>query len=182
MSESVSFEPFIYVTGLKRFGAAIALNNARNTVSHELAKELPYADKIYQSPLKTYRRIGYVASQMQMGHGNAYVVRFKDKVQGVAARIPAAWTSDTSATNPTELSYWIRRQENPETAVEIGKQIVSMLMFDYKDTNDTHWMVTLPDDEVKRAVCESSGLQPVGQPKQYHINDGVNVDRQLWIK
>lgn len=180
MSESLKFVPFVELTGTRRFGAALDLMNARNTVSRELGRELPFVDKIYQSPIKTYRRIGHIASLMHQGKIDAFMTVHDDKVQGVATLQP--WTKeDSDYVNSVELSYWVRKQPSEETAIELGTAIVHFLLDNAPLVNAPHWMVTLPDDAVKQAVATNLGLIPGAGPKSYDIEDGVTEPRQHWV-
>ncbi|NBU33635.1 hypothetical protein EB118_00840 [bacterium] len=182
MSKEVSFVPFVHIHGVNRVRTSVALLNARDSNTQQLRVEQPYADKIYQSPIKAYRHIGHIATQMHLGKIDAFVTKVGSKPQGVATIMQAPWAANTLVSNPFELSYWVRKQPNKDTAIEIGTIILAGLMSYHGNIHDALWMVTLPDDEIKRYVCEANGMTPVGEPQQYTIEDGVTIDRQLWVK
>jgi hypothetical protein len=117
-----------------------------------------------------------------MGKIESFVTKVGSKPQGVATIEQAPWAENTIVSNAFELSYWVRKQPNKDTAIEIGTSVLAGLLRHHGNIHDALWMVTLPDDEIKRYVCVANGMTPVGEPQQYTIEDGVTIDRQLWVK
>ncbi len=181
MSKETSLVPFVNINSFDRVRTSVALLNARDSITQDLRRELPYADRVYQSPIKAYRRIGHVAAQMRMGKIDAHVAKSGSKTQGVATRMLMGWNTQSTNHNNYEISYWVRKQPSENVAVDIGTSIVSFLL-SQNVYADTQWMVTLLDDRIKQQVCEANGMVAVGAPQLYDIEDGVILDRQLWVK
>ena len=178
--ELISFD--CYGT-LDKLVDSIKLVAARDSVTKQLKRELPFADRIYQSPIKTFRGVGYISHLIQKSEIEAFVTKFNDKVQGVATVLRLSWDKNMPTDRPrAEISYWIRQQKTSDISIDIGTSIVSHLLDKIIDMDVQPWMVTLPDDDIKAEVCGAVGMLQNGDPKLYNLDDGVTVERQLWVK
>jgi hypothetical protein len=91
-----------------------------------------------------------------------------------------------NAQHGLELSYWhekMAEREAIDTGCRVVKNFRSLAVQQYAEGGpvDKLWMVTLPDDEIKTAVCEQIGFDDTGDPQIYTIGDGVTEVRQLWV-
>jgi hypothetical protein len=176
-------------TRTQRLGAAIDLWFAADAIPG-LRTELPYPARGYgRDPLTGYRRLGRIAGSAEAHDLEAFVIRHNTphhpRLQAIGMATVQKAQDNWGLNTPggIELSYWCA--SDPKKAHDIGTTATKELLEASKVMPQTHswhirWMVTLPEDEIKKAVCEEVGLAPMGSPQRYDIGDGVTLPRQLW--
>ena len=178
------------LSGAQKVGAAFDVWLAMRD-NPGLTRELPLTDINYKSPLHALHRVRELGRTAAHPSLSAFAINDGEQFIGMASRKilrpnPDVLGTPTLSTYRTalEIAYWHREARTVAAAVRIGTQIVGQLLevneLDVRDLDFAPWMVTLPDDGVKAAVCEAVGFEPIGQMQKYDVGDGVIEPRQLW--
>lgn len=153
----------------------------------QLSRELPLVVTGYRNPIRGFRRIAKQAAKRDVLA--AHVIDVQGRGIGAAsAEIsrpdPDELKTRFSGEQAVELSYW-HEDVSELQAIRYGISVVRQLAAVAKQSpysGEVLWMVTLPDDEVKTAVCETLQFAQIEVPQPYHLLDGVDEPRQLWAR
>lgn len=153
----------------------------------KLDVELPIVAKAYEQHVAAFRRMSAIRKAAGKAGLSANVIVNSGFAIGVAtAQLNTEKPQVLSGHdgNAVELSYW---HEWPASyaAPNIGEAVVEDLVDIATETpfnSDLLWMVTLPEDVVKRHVCRQLGFEAIYGPQMYEIGDGATIPRQLWVR
>ncbi len=157
----------------------------------QLKTELPYVANGYSTRIKSFRRIGRIAQAVEDNKLWAAVIDSGGHGIGIGtsqALRPEPNILKDKEGRAVEISYWHEHTVNPGSAFEIGTFVVTNLInqSNILDSSlNAAWMVTLPEDTVKAAVCERIGMvqahDHLKRDFMFDIGDGVMVPRNLWV-